>query len=145
MAPAIRKGSEGIIFHPESKFVLIWTRIFISSCLISLFTDPLFFFIPTISEGSGEESWCKKPDQKLSVILTVLRTFSDILYIAHIAIRFRTAYVAPRSRVFGRGEVVMNRKKIAWRYLTSDFFLDLAASLPLLQVRYNVYINSLIL
>ncbi|KAJ9702875.1 hypothetical protein PVL29_004563 [Vitis rotundifolia] len=50
------------------------------------------------------------------------------------AVKFRTAYVSPSSRVFGRGELVMDPKEIARRYLKSDFFIDLVATLPLPQI-----------
>ena len=55
--------------------------------------------------------------------------------------KFRTAFVAPNSRVFGRGELVMDAKEIAMRYLKSDFVIDLAAALPLPQV--GAFENSL--
>lgn len=48
--------------------------------------------------------------------------------------KFRTAFVAPNSRIFGRGELVMDAREIARRYLKSDFVIDLAATLPLPQV-----------
>ncbi|TYI77126.1 hypothetical protein E1A91_D06G124800v1 [Gossypium mustelinum] len=48
--------------------------------------------------------------------------------------RFRTAYVSPTSRVFGRGELVTHPDLIAKRYLRSDFFIDLVAALPLPQI-----------
>ncbi|KAE8657953.1 cation/hydrogen exchanger family protein [Hibiscus syriacus] len=46
------------------------------------------------------------------------------------------SYVAPNSttRVFGRGELVMDAGKIARRYLRSDFFIDFIATLPLPQI-----------
>ncbi|XP_022982087.1 probable cyclic nucleotide-gated ion channel 14 isoform X2 [Cucurbita maxima] len=47
---------------------------------------------------------------------------------------FRMAYVSPTSRVFGKGELVTDPKKIAKRYLKSDFCIDLIASLPLPQI-----------
>ncbi|KAL4309836.1 hypothetical protein GQ457_01G019940 [Hibiscus cannabinus] len=51
-----------------------------------------------------------------------------------IFVRFRTAYVAPSSRVFGRGELVIDPSKIASRYLHKDFWLDIIAAQPLPQV-----------
>ena len=66
--------------------------------------------------------------------MTCFRTFADLFYIVHILIKFRTAYVSPSSRVFGRGELVMDPKLITRRYLRSDFFIDLVAALPLPQV-----------
>ncbi|KAL6191522.1 hypothetical protein ACLB2K_037912 [Fragaria x ananassa] len=58
----------------------------------------------------------------------------DFFYLLHVIIKFRTAYVAPSSRVFGRGELVMDPKKIAQKYFTSDFSIDLIATLPLPQI-----------
>ncbi|XP_057996185.1 protein CNGC15c isoform X2 [Hevea brasiliensis] len=51
-----------------------------------------------------------------------------------IFIHFQTAYVAPSSRVFGRGELVIDSKKIAVRYLKQHFWIDLIAALPLPQL-----------
>ncbi|XP_040374719.1 probable cyclic nucleotide-gated ion channel 14 [Rosa chinensis] len=57
-----------------------------------------------------------------------------MLYLLHIFIKLRTTYISPKTRVFGRGELVMDPKKIARRYLRSDFFVDLIATLPLPQI-----------
>ncbi|KAL0383184.1 UNVERIFIED_CONTAM: Cyclic nucleotide-gated ion channel 17 [Sesamum calycinum] len=88
------------ILDPGSDIVLNWNRVFIVSCLLALFVDPLYFYLPSI--GGSKDSW--------------------------------TAYVAPSSRVFGRGELVRDPKKIAQRYIRSDFFIDLVATLPLPQI-----------
>jgi cyclic nucleotide gated channel len=48
-------------------------------------------------------------------------------------LKFRTAFVAPNSRVFGRGELVRDPDQIAIRYLKNDFIIDLAAMLPIPQ------------
>lgn len=73
-------------------------------------------------------------DLNLGITVTCFRTLADVFYIVHIVIKFRTAYVSPSSRVFGRGELVMDPKLIARRYLRSDFFIDLVAALPLPQI-----------
>uniref|UniRef100_A0A1S4A8V9 Cyclic nucleotide-gated ion channel 18 n=2 Tax=Nicotiana tabacum TaxID=4097 RepID=A0A1S4A8V9_TOBAC len=52
----------------------------------------------------------------------------------HIIMKFRTAFVAPSSRVFGRGELVMDAKEIAIRYLKTDLIVDFTAALPLPQI-----------
>ncbi|KAG0486858.1 hypothetical protein HPP92_008953 [Vanilla planifolia] len=46
----------------------------------------------------------------------------------------RTGFIAPSSRVFGRGVLVEDSSAIARRYLTSNFFIDILAVLPLPQV-----------
>ncbi|KAE8721895.1 putative cyclic nucleotide-gated ion channel 14 [Hibiscus syriacus] len=51
----------------------------------------------------------------LEIDLTIVRSVVDVFYILQIFVRFRTAYVAPSSRVFGRGELVIDPSKIASR------------------------------
>ncbi|KAF3794247.1 putative cyclic nucleotide-gated ion channel 14 [Nymphaea thermarum] len=118
------------IFDPGSEHVLMWNRIFLMSCLVALFLDPLYFYLPRI----GTRSPCIDTDLSLGIVVTLFRTIADIFYFLHMLIKFRIAYVAPSSRVFGRGELVMDPKKIAMRYLKSDFLIDLIATLPLPQM-----------
>lgn len=120
------------ILDPGSEIMLQWNRVFIVACLVALFVDPLYFYLPSI--GGNKEHWCVKTDSNLRIVATCFRTVADLFYLLHVVIKFRTAYVAPSSRVFGRGELVMDPKKIARRYLRSDFFIDLIATLPLPQV-----------
>lgn len=120
------------ILDPGSEIVLNWNRVFIVSCLLALFVDPLYFYLPSI--GGSQNSWCVKTDLNLRIVVTCFRTIADLFYLLHVVLKFRTAYVAPSSRVFGRGELVMDPKKIAQRYMKSDFFIDLVATLPLPQV-----------
>ncbi|RVW84231.1 putative cyclic nucleotide-gated ion channel 14 [Vitis vinifera] len=120
------------ILDPGSDIFLQWNRVFLFSCLVALFVDPLFFYLPTVV-GDGNSS-CVKTDLNLGIVVTCFRTIADVFYLLHMAIKFRTAYVSPSSRVFGRGELVMDPKEIARRYLKSDFFIDLVATLPLPQI-----------
>ncbi|KAH1111540.1 hypothetical protein AAZX31_04G143700 [Glycine max] len=120
------------ILDPGSDIVLKWNRVFIVSCLVALFVDPLYFYLPSVIENTG--STCVRTDLTLRIVVTFLRTIADLFYLLHLIIKFRTAYVAPSSRVFGRGELVMDPKKIARRYIRSDFFIDFIATLPLPQV-----------
>ncbi|KAK4403659.1 Cyclic nucleotide-gated ion channel 1 [Sesamum angolense] len=48
--------------------------------------------------------------------------------------KFRTGFIAPSSRVFGRGVLVEDSWEIAKRYLSSYFIIDILAVLPLPQV-----------
>ncbi|KAJ4950848.1 hypothetical protein NE237_027680 [Protea cynaroides] len=120
------------ILDPGSGFFLRWNWVFLFSSLVALMVDPLFLYLPVVV-GQGNSS-CMKMDLSVEIVATCLRTVSDLFYLLHILIKFRTAYIAPNSRGFGRGELVMESKKIAWRYLRTDFFVDLAAALPLPQV-----------
>lgn len=118
------------ILIPGSDFVNKWNYIFFSTHLFALFLDPLYFFLP----GIGGKV-CMNMDYTLATGITAWRLSVDIFSALHIAMKFRTAYVAPSSRVFGRGELVMDQTQIAMRYLRTDFVIDLAAALPLPEVR----------
>ncbi|RWR91344.1 putative cyclic nucleotide-gated ion channel 14 isoform X1 [Cinnamomum micranthum f. kanehirae] len=122
-----------MILDPNSGLILQWNRVFFISCLVALFIDPLHFFLPSVWI-LGDGSLCMGTDLNLRIVVTILRTIVDMFYLLHMVIKFRTAYVAPSSRIFGRGELVMDPKMIAKRYLRSDFFIDLAAMLPLPQI-----------
>ncbi|KAI9073160.1 hypothetical protein K1719_044866 [Acacia pycnantha] len=117
------------ILDPDSDIVARWNRIFLVTSLIALFIDPLYLYLPSIG-GPG----CLQANIELSITVTLLRSFSDLFYVLHMIMKFRTAFVAPNSRIFGRGELVTNAREIAKRYLKSDFAIDLAATLPLPQI-----------
>ena len=117
------------ILDPRGKIVSNWNKIFSLSCLFALFLDPLFLLLPVIdSQG------CVANGMTAQVVLTILRSVTDVFYLIQIIVRFHTAYVAPSSRVVGRGELVIDPSKIAMRYLRKGFIIDLMASLPLTQV-----------
>ncbi|KAI7986810.1 putative cyclic nucleotide-gated ion channel 16 [Camellia lanceoleosa] len=114
---------------PGSEFANQWNHIFMVTCLIALFLDPMYFYVPKIGGRV-----CMSMDVGLGVFITVLRCVVDLFSVLHMAMKFRTAYVAPSSRVFGRGELVTDPWLISKQYLKSDFLIDLAATLPLPQI-----------
>ncbi|KAB8107956.1 hypothetical protein EE612_043136 [Oryza sativa] len=132
---------EESMLDPGGNAVLIWKRVFLVSCVASHFIDPLFFFLPTV-EGRDRQL-CMTMDHHLAIILTCLRSFLDIFFIAHIAISFSTAYVDPSSKVLGKGELVTDPKKIANRYIRRNFFIDLVAALPVPQVLVWIVMPSI--
>lgn len=117
------------ILDPRGPTIRRWNKIFLVACLVSLFVDPLFFYLPVVNEDL-----CIDIGFTLELVLTIIRSISDIFYTIQIYMRFRTAYVAPSSRVFGRGELVIDSSKIASRYLKRYFWIDAIAALPLPQV-----------
>lgn len=131
---AVKEG----ILDPRGTTVNQWNKIFLVACLISLFVDPLFLYLP-----GAREDMCIDISVSLEVILTIIRSLVDVFYTIHIFVRFRTAYVAPSSRVFGRGELVIDSSKIALKYLHRDFWLDLLAALPIPQMLIWVVIPHL--
>uniref|UniRef100_A0A0E0EJK5 Cyclic nucleotide-binding domain-containing protein n=1 Tax=Oryza meridionalis TaxID=40149 RepID=A0A0E0EJK5_9ORYZ len=132
---------EESMLDPGGNAVLIWKRVFLVSCVASHFIDPLFFFLPIV-EGRDRQL-CMTMDHHLAIILTCLRSFLDIFFIAHIAISFSTAYVDPSSKVLGKGELVTDPKKIANRYIRRNFFIDLVAALPVPQVLVWIVMPSI--
>ncbi|XP_072151706.1 cyclic nucleotide-gated ion channel 18 isoform X2 [Setaria viridis] len=118
------------ILDPGDDAVLRWYRLFLVTCLVGLFVDPLYFYL-LHTDGLAA---CVSMDMGIGVLVTAVRTFADLFYLAHMILKFRIAFVAPSSRIFGRGELVRDPDQIAKRYLKNDFIIDLAAMLPIPQM-----------
>ncbi|XWS46221.1 hypothetical protein CRYUN_Cryun14cG0045700 [Craigia yunnanensis] len=123
-------GSRKSILNPQAEFLQTWNKMFLLSCAIALAVDPLFFYIPVV-DGKRK---CLDLDNRLRITASVLRTFVDAFYILHMIFEFRTAFIAPPSRVFGRGELIEDPRVIAKRYLSKYFVIDILAILPIPQV-----------
>ncbi|KAL0309719.1 UNVERIFIED_CONTAM: protein CNGC15a [Sesamum radiatum] len=126
------------ILDPRGPVVSRWNKCFLIACLVSLFVDPLFFYLPTVKEEA-----CMQASVPLEIALTIVRSVIDAFYMIQIFVRFRTAYVAPSSRVFGRESWFIDSSKIASRYLRKDFWLDLVSALPLPQLLIWAIIPSM--
>ncbi|KMT14513.1 hypothetical protein BVRB_4g072850 [Beta vulgaris subsp. vulgaris] len=100
--------------------------------MVSLFIDPLFFFSPKVRVQ--QDHLCVENDTTLDTTFIILRSVNDVFYWLHILFQFRTAYVAPSSRVFGIGELIIDPTHIAIRYLNKAFWMDFVAALPIPQV-----------
>ncbi|XP_057980522.1 cyclic nucleotide-gated ion channel 1-like isoform X3 [Malania oleifera] len=118
------------ILDPQGRFLESWNKIFVFLCVIAVSLDPLFFYIPVIDH----EQQCLSSDKALKITACVLRSFTDIFYILHIIFQFHTGFIAPPSRVFGRGELIEDPLAIAKRYLFSYFIIDILSILPLPQI-----------
>lgn len=123
--------SRNKILNPQGSFLQKWNKIFVLSCVIAVSLDPLFFYIPIVDD----EKKCLDLDHKLEVTASILRSFTDLFYLSHIVFQFRTGFIAPSSRVFGRGVLIEDSWEIAKRYLSSYFIIDILAVLPLPQVK----------
>ncbi|MQM03513.1 hypothetical protein Taro_036293 [Colocasia esculenta] len=128
--PEDLKVSEKKIFDPQDKFLRIWNKLFVISCIVAVSVDPLFFYLPVVDQ----DQYCLGIDRKLAITTTIIRTIIDAFYLLRIALQFRTAYIAPSSRVFGRGELVIDPAQIAKRYLSWYFIIDFLSILPLPQI-----------
>ncbi|CAN1158393.1 Cyclic nucleotide-gated ion channel 1 [Linum perenne] len=118
------------ILDPQGAFLQKWNKIFVLSCFIAVSLDPLFFYVPVIDDKNK----CLDLDDKMQITASVLRSFTDIFYIIHIVFQFRTGFIAPSSRVFGRGVLVQDSWAIAKKYMLSYFLIDVLALLPLPQI-----------
>ncbi|KAK9999090.1 hypothetical protein SO802_018693 [Lithocarpus litseifolius] len=126
------------ILDPRGQTISQWSKFYLFACLIALFVDPLFLLSPIIRAET-----CVDKGKTLQIILTIIRSLVDVFYVIQIFVKFHTAYIAPSSRVFGRGELVIDHTKVAMRYLRRDFWIDIMAALPLPQVLTWVVIPNL--
>nr|KYP53903.1 Putative cyclic nucleotide-gated ion channel 8 [Cajanus cajan] len=135
--PEDLKVSEKKVFDPQDKNLLYWNKFFEILCIFSVACDPFFFYLPYFNH----KSFCLAIDNKLASFTVTLRTICDAIYLVRISFQFRTAYIAPSSRVFGRGELVIDPAKIAKRYLQRYFIVDFISVLPMPQIVVWKYLN----
>ncbi|PWA35230.1 cyclic nucleotide-gated ion channel 1 [Artemisia annua] len=127
---ATRAVTKKKILDPQGSFLQKWNKIFIILSLIAVTLDPLFFYIPVIDRKEN----CIGMDNNMKIISCILRTLIDLVYILHIVFEFRTGFISPSSRVFGRGELIEDSYAIAKRYICSYLFMDILSILPIPQV-----------
>ncbi|XP_042501461.1 probable cyclic nucleotide-gated ion channel 20, chloroplastic isoform X2 [Macadamia integrifolia] len=118
------------VMNPHAKVVQRWNKFFLISCLLAIFVDPLFFFVLTVQEDHK----CIVLNSSWTTAFVVLRSMTDFIYLLHMLLQFRLAYVAPESRVVGAGDLVDHPKKIALHYLSTYFLIDVFVVLPLPQI-----------
>ncbi|XP_050381435.1 putative cyclic nucleotide-gated ion channel 8 [Argentina anserina] len=136
--PEDLKVSEKRIFDPQDKSLLLWNRLFVISCIFAIAIDPLFFFLPIFNKTQD----CLSIDKSLAATSITLRTLIDVFYLFRMALQFRTAYIAPSSRVFGRGELVIDSAEIARRYIHRYFLVDLLSVIPAPQIVVFIYLHG---
>ncbi|KAF0931800.1 hypothetical protein E2562_005772 [Oryza meyeriana var. granulata] len=135
---SLMSSGNHLFFDPRGQLIHLWSKIFLAACLASLFVDPLFLYLTGTSQNM-----CIEFKYSLALTLSMIRSLLDLFYAAHIFFRFRTAFIAPSSRVFGRGELVIQPCKIARRYLAGSFWFDLLTALPLPQFMVWIVIPKL--
>lgn len=132
------KKKEKTVIDPRGQFIRRWSKVFFLACLVCLIVDPLFFFLPVVNP---DEFCLDTGAGVLQIALTVLRSITDLFFVINIVVRSKTAYVGPSSRVFGRGELVIDPWKISSRYLRNGFWYDFLAALPFPQV-FNFFAST---
>ncbi|GAA0168638.1 hypothetical protein Leryth_014215 [Lithospermum erythrorhizon] len=138
MFPEDLKVSDHKIFDPQDKHLLFWNKLLVLSCIVAVSVDPLFLYLPIFKT----KDMCLHIDENLAYTTTTLRSLIDAFYLIRMVFQFRTAYIAPSSRVFGRGELVIDPRQIASRYIHRYFFVDLLSVLPLPQIVIWRFLNS---
>ena len=97
------------ILDPDSDIVTYWKHVFLITSIIALFIDPLYFFLPYVRPKHRDRVThsdfiyvCLSSDRELAVLITCFRFTADLFFFLLILMKFRTVFVAPSSRVFGR-------------------------------------------
>ncbi|KAM0826781.1 hypothetical protein ACQ4PT_068644 [Festuca glaucescens] len=103
------------IFDPQDRLLVRLNRSFLISCILSIAIDPMFFYGPVVTLEDNNNNMCIGIERSLAISTAVLRTVVDLFFLARIVLQFRTAFIAPSSRVFGRSELV-----VIWRFLASN-------------------------
>ncbi|XP_045817192.1 probable cyclic nucleotide-gated ion channel 20, chloroplastic [Trifolium pratense] len=126
------------VMNPHTKVVQHWNRFLAISCILSIFVDPLFFFLIYVNKRDK----CILINWDMAKILVVLRSITDFVYFLNILLQFRLAYISPESRVVGAGDLVDHPMKIALNYFRSYLCVDLFVVLPLPQIMILVILPS---
>ena len=86
---SIKKGADSREGRTPPWFPHLWNKILLVSCVIALSVDPLFFYIPVINDAKR----CLMLEKKLRIVVLVLRTVTDVIYVVYIILQFRTAFI----------------------------------------------------
>ncbi|KAL6290814.1 hypothetical protein ACE6H2_008324 [Prunus campanulata] len=73
-------NSKTITQHSAPKYIQKWNFMFITSCVFAVLLDPLFLYIPILNDDIK----CLKLDNNLKITALVLRSVTDLFYIANI-------------------------------------------------------------
>ncbi|XP_050385734.1 cyclic nucleotide-gated ion channel 1-like isoform X2 [Argentina anserina] len=130
-------------FDPQGAFIAVWNKIFVISCLISVTTDPLFFYIPYINK----EENCIGSDKRVGTAALVLRSLTDITFITHIIHEIRITGVPDISKrgkpgwQWRKAEILGFAKAISQKMscLSISIIIDFIAILPIPQVAIFVF------
>ncbi|CAH9132343.1 unnamed protein product, partial [Cuscuta epithymum] len=126
------------VMNPHTTAVQRWNKFFAVSCLFAIFIDPLFFFLLSVKQ----EQKCIIFNWRLMNAIVVLRSLTDFIYLIHMLLQFRLAFIAPESTVMGVGDLVDHPKEIALHYLKGRFSLDFFDVLPFPQIIVLLFLRG---
>ncbi|KAB1205028.1 Cyclic nucleotide-gated ion channel 1 [Morella rubra] len=118
------------ILHPEGRFIKTWHEILLASCVLAVFVDPFFYYLPVINARNT----CVLLDKRLKVVAICLRLITDMIYLLNIFLQFLCPYKTEDHRDIGRTRLVTEPRAIRNKYLLSYFVVDVLAILPIPQV-----------
>ncbi|XP_060669986.1 probable cyclic nucleotide-gated ion channel 20, chloroplastic isoform X2 [Ziziphus jujuba] len=118
------------VMNPHARVIQKWNKFFVIACFVANFMDPLFFFLLSVRRDHK----CIVINWPIATVMVIFRSLYDIVYLLHILLQFKLAYVEPESKVVGAGELVDLPTKIARHYLQGYFLLDFFNVLPLPQI-----------
>ena len=68
------------IADPRGPYLPMLNKLFLTSWVIAVITDPFFLYIPTLEQ----EKKCLRMDKKLEIVALVFRSITDFSYVLHI-------------------------------------------------------------
>ncbi|GMN44437.1 hypothetical protein TIFTF001_013632 [Ficus carica] len=128
------------IVDPRGPYLPTLNKIFLTSWVIAVITDPFFLYIPTLNQ----EKKCLRMDKKLEIIALVFRSFTDLSYVLHILFQLFVGLTAKTSVKSNEKKGFLNyafkrAENVNWSYI----LLDVLAVLPAPQVIILVFFSKI--
>ncbi|XP_017225921.1 probable cyclic nucleotide-gated ion channel 20, chloroplastic [Daucus carota subsp. sativus] len=121
---ALYKWIPGVM-NPHSRRARYWSKFFIFFFLFAFLLQTLYIFLQHVKQ---DKNCIGDFEHYYEYALFTQLEWTNIIYLLHIAFKFRVAYVDPKSRV-----LVYNPKKVALNYLFGYFTIDLLLFFPWTQ------------
>lgn len=129
------------ILDPKGEFYPMFSKIFLTSWVIAVITDPYFLYIPTLNE----EKKCLRMDKKLAIVALVLRSTTDLSYILHIIFQLLVGFMpnSKNCKEWKENGFLKYTLARATTFNWSYFLIDVLAVLPIPQVVILVYFSKI--
>nr|XP_024397361.1 cyclic nucleotide-gated ion channel 2-like [Physcomitrium patens]PNR39348.1 hypothetical protein PHYPA_019626 [Physcomitrium patens] len=122
----------GEVLDPRNSTIRRYNKWFLLSCVLGAAVDPLFISVLSINKDLS----CLYVQKGYAIGVTILRCMVDLVYIWHMWLQLKLAYVSKKSLFLGQGELVWDARTVAIQYLRSlpQFWFDIFVILPIPQV-----------
>ncbi|XP_068316271.1 cyclic nucleotide-gated ion channel 1-like [Pyrus communis] len=64
----------------QGRYLPMWNRIFVISCVFAVSLDPLFFYVVIMDQNNK----CLRMDKTLSIIACLMRSLTDVIFLVHL-------------------------------------------------------------